>query len=259
MELNPILKKVKRIAVEAGKYQKSHLGKIQSTEFKGDPRNVVTDVDKYCEQFITEELLQILPEAGVFGEEFGEKGKNKPYRWLIDPLDGTTNFYHAFPHFAVSIALEFKEDLLLGVVFDPMLQEIFSACAEQGAQLNGKPIKVSNQATMDQSLIATGFSYSPEIDRAKQIDQAASILEVAQDIRRTGSAALDLCYVACGRLEGYYESMLAPWDTAAGSLIVREAGGLVTTYSGQMHTPFHKQVIATNGLVHRPLLQIVKE
>jgi myo-inositol-1(or 4)-monophosphatase len=199
-------------------------------------------------------LLDAFPTHAILAEEGGaHSGTDPRYRWIVDPLDGTTNYAHGFPFFCVSIGLEVEGRLTLGVVYAPSLDELFVAEAGRGATVNDRPIHVSSIDDLDQALLATGFPY----DRA-QFPRALRSFEVvslrSQAVRRAGSAALDLCYVACGRFDGYWEHSVKPWDVAAGALLVREAGGSVSGTDGSAFGVESGQVLATNGILHAPTL-----
>jgi myo-inositol-1(or 4)-monophosphatase len=198
-------------------------------------------------------LLSAFPTHSILAEESGTRvGTDPRYRWIIDPLDGTTNYAHGFPFFCVSIALEVEGRLALGVAYAPSLDELFVAEAGRGATVNDRPIQVSATHQLDQALLATGFPYDrAEFGRALRSFEVVSFQ--SQAVRRAGSAVLDLCYVACGRLDGYWEHAVKPWDVAAGALIVLEAGGSVTGTDGSVFSVEAGQVLATNGLLHRPI------
>jgi myo-inositol-1(or 4)-monophosphatase len=176
---------------------------------------------------------------------------------MIDPLDGTTNYAHSFPFFAVSIALQVKGEIVVGQVFNPILDERFEAVKGQGAFLNGKPIKVSKIRTLKESLLATGFPYTIYKDHEGVIDVFTRMLVRVQGVRRPGAAAIDLCYVASGKFDGFWEQGLNPWDTAAGSLIVREAGGMLSDYKGDAYSPFQKTVVAANPYIFTDMLKVL--
>jgi myo-inositol-1(or 4)-monophosphatase len=176
--------------------------------------------------------------------------------WIIDPLDGTTNFAHGLPWFAVSIAYAEKGRNQVGVIYSPVQDELFCGCLNRGAWLNGKPIRVSRIPVLDKSLLATGFPYDVRKKPAKVMAAFKAVLIRVQGIRRAGAAALDLAYVACGRMDGFWEIKLKPWDTAAGQLILEEAGGKTSDFSGNAYSPFVPEILATNGLIHKELLSI---
>ncbi|HET6369571.1 MAG TPA: inositol monophosphatase family protein, partial [Nitrospiria bacterium] len=184
-------------------------------------------------------------------------GGNSPYRWIIDPLDGTTNYAHGFPCFCVSIGLEHEGNVLLGVVYDPIRSELFYAERGKGATLNGRRIRVSSTFSLSRSLLVTGFAYDIRISQENNIDHFTRFSMRSQGVRRTGSAALDLCYVASGRFDGFWEMKLHPWDVAAGSLIVKEAGGEISTFSGDPFYIDSKEILATNGKIHREMIAVL--
>ena len=191
-------------------------------------------------------------------EECGLTTGSSEYRWIVDPLDGTVNFAHQVPIFCISIALAFKGDMVVGIVLNPLSGELFSAVKGQGAQLNGLPIQVSSISTVTDSLLVTGFAYNVKEIFDPVITRYGNCLKAAQGLRRLGSAALDLCYVACGRFEGFWEQNLKPWDTAAGALIAAQAGGQVTTFSSHPYTVDQTEILATNGHIHKEMLELLK-
>ena len=216
--------------------------------------DIVTDVDIESEQEVCTRLQEAFPTHTILGEEGGVRGgSDTRFRWIVDPLDGTTNYAHGFPFFCVSIGLEVEGRLMLGVAYAPSLDELYVAEAGHGALLNDRPIQVSATTELSQSLLATGFPY----DRA-QFPRALKSFEVmslrSQAVRRAGSAVLDLCYVACGRLDGYWEHVVKPWDIAAGALMVLEAGGTVTATDGSAFRVEDGQVLASNGRLHESML-----
>lgn len=237
----------------AGGIIKSNFGKKQKISKKGE-FNLVTEIDKTSEKAVVELILKRFPDHSILAEE-SPAVKGSDSRWIIDPIDGTTNFAHAFPVVSVSIAFEKEGKLEMGGVFDPFRKELFLAERGKGATLNGKRIHVAKTETLSDSLIATGFPY----DRKNNPDDYLAMLRIfltkVQGIRRAGSAALDLSYVACGRYDGFYEMKLAPWDKAAGMLMVSEAGGKLTNFSGGPLTLGDMQNLATNGLIHREILE----
>jgi myo-inositol-1(or 4)-monophosphatase len=218
--------------------------------------DLVTEVDKLCEEKLREVILASFPEHAVLGEEGGETQGNATHRWIIDPLDGTLNYAHGFPFYGVSIALEINGVLEVGVVLDSTLNEMFYATKGGGAFCNGTPIRVSSTLHLRQALIATGFSSNPELFQ-KNVSLLSKVLPRVRAIRRPGSAALVLCYIACGRLDGLWELKLEPWDMAAGLLILQEAGGSITGPTGKVHQLSEKTVIASNGYVHKELLHLL--
>lgn len=221
-------------------------------------QEIVTEADTESEKEIIAVIRSSFPEHGILSEECGLAAGSSEYRWIIDPLDGTVNFAHRVPIFCISIALSFREAVVLGIVFNPLSGELFSAVSGQGAQLNGRPIQVSSIASVADSLLATGFPYNVREIFDPIITRYGNCLKTVQGIRRLGSAALDLCYVADGRFEGYWEQNLKPWDTAAGALIATEAGGQVTTFSRQPYAVDQMEILATNGKIHGEMIELMK-
>lgn len=246
------------VAREAGAILRDRFGKPHDIRYKG-PLDMVTEADKAAEDLIAARLSAAFPGHDLLGEE-GSRGAapGSPFRWVIDPLDGTTNFAHNMPIFAVSIALEEEGTPIVGVIYDPMRDELFVAGRGEGATLNGKPIHPSSIDQLTGSLLVTGFSYTKE-KRERQGEVWCAMLTKAQAIRQTGSAALNLCYVAAGRLDGYWEQGIFPWDVSAGALIVAEAGGLVTDMAGGPFRSADRQVLASNGFVHQQMLQVLQQ
>ena len=225
--------------------------------YKGDI-NLVTEMDTRSERIIVEMLRASFPDHGIIAEEETKIQTGSGYRWIIDPLDGTTNYAHGYPCFSVSIALEHEGDAIAGVVYDPMREELFSARKGGGASLNGKPIRVSAADTLIKSLLATGFPYDRKTSDKNNLDYFHELLMASQEVRRDGSAALDLCSVAAGRFDGFWELKLKPWDVAAGSLIVLEAGGMVTDLSQNAFDINAEEVLASNGRIHRQMAEVLK-
>ena len=246
------------IAREAGALLMHHFHQHLKIEYKGDA-DLVTAADRAAEVLIRERIRQQWPTHDVLGEEQGLSDQGSEYRWYVDPLDGTTNFAHGFPVFCVSIALEHQAlelngERIAGVVYDPTRDELFSAERGRGAQLNGKAMQVSKTATLKESLLATGFP-SRKRHKNPNIYFYHQITLHSHGVRRAGSAALDLCNVAAGRFDGFWEFNLNPWDTAAGVLIVEEAGGKVTRFDGSPFEIDSRETVASNGLVHEALLR----
>lgn len=214
----------------------------------------VTDADQAAETLIRQGIQARFPQHSIQGEEQGETAGTGPLRWIIDPLDGTVNYAHGFPQFAVSIAVADAHGVQCGVVYDPMRDELFTARHGQPAFLNGVPLAVSRTTVLQHALLATGFPYNRQHNADNNHREFVALNLITQGVRRPGSAALDLAYVASGRLDGYWEQYLSPWDVAAGSLLVASAGGVVSTYDG---TPFNgvgPQIVASNGHLHAPIL-----
>jgi myo-inositol-1(or 4)-monophosphatase len=242
-------------ATSAGALLRRRVDSIREVRHKSAV-DLVTDVDLQSEQEVCATLLAAFPNHTILGEEGGSRagaGSDPRFRWLVDPLDGTTNYAHGFPFFCVSIGLEVQAELTLGVVYAPSLDELFVAERGRGATLNGKPIQVSGTDRLAQALLATGFPYDRAlVPRAVRSFEALSL--ASQAVRRAGSAALDLCYVACGRLDGYWEHYVNPWDMAAGALLVAEAGGLVTGIDASTFQVDGGEVLASNGALHAELV-----
>jgi myo-inositol-1(or 4)-monophosphatase len=228
-------------------------------DYKGR-NDLVTNVDREVEQFIRSELGKLFPEDSILGEEFGEDAhQNKDRVWMIDPIDGTTNFSQGIPIYCVSIALQEHGETVVGVIYDPTRDELFSAQQGVGTHLNGVPLAVSTQDDLARAVLATGFPPLKEGDTFKTIvERMGNIVSASRGMRRLGSAALDLAYVAAGRLDGFWEYNLNPWDTAAGYLLVQEAGGKVSDDVGEHFTPYSRSVVATNALIHLPMLDALK-
>lgn len=239
----------RQAAQEAGRILKGRFGHAHRVMKKGDI-DLVTEADLQSERTILDIISHHFPRDRIIAEEGGEQGQLPDRIWLIDPLDGTTNFTHNFPFFAVSIALEVEKKLVVGVVFNPATEEYFEAVKDKGAYLNDKPISVSQTERLGDSLLATGFPYDIHENPVMVLKRFESMVVRAQGIRRPGSAAIDLCYVATGIFDGFWEEGLKPWDTAAGILIVEEAGGRVSTFEGEPCSPFSKNIVATNAHIH---------
>jgi len=246
-----------RVARDAGRLLRNRVGTRIDIDHKG-AINIVTDVDLASERLIREAISTYYPRHEILAEEGGLSESGSEYRWIVDPLDGTTNYAHGYPIFCVSIALECKGEVVLGVVYDPMRDELFAAERGAGAALNNKPIHVSKTAELMQGLLSTGFPYDIRTSKLTNLDHWANFAMNAQALRRDGAAALDLCYVACGRFDGFWELNLSPWDTAAGALIVSEAGGRVSTFTGGSFSNYEPEVVASNGLIHDRMLEVLK-
>jgi len=242
---------------EAGLYLRANLGRVVEASYKGAV-DLVTPFDLGAQEILVGRLSAAFPAHGFLAEEGLARAGTSDCRWVIDPLDGTTNFAHGFPVFSVSAALECAGRLALGFVYDPMREEMFRAEAGRGAALNGAPIRVSGVADLGRSLLATGFPYDVRQSPVNNLDHWGRFIVRAQAIRRCGSAALDLCYVACGRFDGFWELKLKPWDMAAGALIVGEAGGRVTDDSGRPFALDAPGIVATNGRLHGAILEVLE-
>ncbi|HET9916763.1 MAG TPA: inositol monophosphatase family protein [Candidatus Binatia bacterium] len=241
----------------AGEIIHANWHKPKTLGYKGAV-DLVTDTDRRCERTIVGILTKHFPEHSILAEEETrlERHENS-YRWIVDPLDGTTNFAHGYPHVCVSIALERDGEVVLGLVYDPLRREVFQAVKDHGATLNGQTIRCSAVDDMDQALIATGFPYDRREHPDYYLSYFKAFLTRCQGIRRNGAAALDLCYVACGRIDGYWELKLKPWDVAAGSLIVAEAGGQLSDFHGRPFDIRGSETLATNKLLHAQMARIV--
>ena len=252
----------KEAARKAGEIQLRDLNKIKNISFKDTKgkNNILTEIDTECEDVILSIIKKSFPTHDIVAEESGKNiENNSDFIWLIDPLDGTMNYSHSYPYFSVSIALEHKGDVICGLVYDPFKNEMFTAEKGKGAKLNGSEIKVSVVDLLEFSLVVSGtFHHADQEVMDKLIEILKNLSLKAQGVRRDGSAALDLCYVACGRYESFWELGLNPWDMAAGSLILEEAGGKVTDLKGGKFSNYNPRLIASNGLVHDEMVQLLK-
>ncbi|HEX5415340.1 MAG TPA: inositol monophosphatase family protein [Chloroflexota bacterium] len=239
-------------AAAGARVLRRHYGEIQKVSFKGIV-DLVTEQDKRSEAVIAQTIRRAFPEHAILGEESGLSGAS-PNRWIVDPLDGTTNYAHGYPMFAVSIAYEENGQLRVGVVVDPLRREIFAAQRGLGATLNGQPIQVSNAETLLASVLETGFPYRR--DRLElALRQFVQLAPLTQGLRRSGSAALGLAYVAAGRLDGFWEATLNSWDMAAGALLIEEAGGTVSQIDGSPYRVDSTDIAASNGRIHAALIR----
>ncbi len=249
----------KTVAIEAAKtaggiLSRGHREGVRIS-YKGD-YSLVTNIDCQSEEAIVAQIMAAFPDHQILAEEGHGQKNNSPYKWIIDPLDGTTNYAHQFPFFCVSIALEIEGKMKLGVIYDPIRDELFVAESGLGATVNQQPIQVSKVATLEKAIVVTGFSYDVRTD-PRNLTHFKNMIMKAQAIRRTGSAALDLCYVAAGRIDGFWEMKLNPWDTAAGALIVSEAGGAITAFSGEVFSCYGQETLASNGIVHQGMIDVL--
>lgn len=248
-----------KLALEsAGKAVRRRFGKV-GYRLKGEA-NLVTDADLASQKAAIGVIKKSFPEHDFLGEENARKNTGSPYTWVIDPIDGTTNFAHTFPQCSISIALFYKNQVILGGVLNPITNEMFLAQKGKGATLNGKKIHVSNVKKVHEALLVTGFPYNRNEIMPELLARFERCLRASHDVRRLGSAALDLCWVAAGRLDGYWEQNLNPWDVAAGTLILTEAGGKVTDFNGKKWPKmqdFGHQLLASNGKIHSELKTIV--
>jgi len=251
-----------KVAIEAanaaGEVLMKHLGRLRDVRYKS-VRDPVSEADKESETLIAGIIRDAFPAHGFLGEEdssWEPSTKGGP-RWIVDPLDGTVNYAHAYPCFCVSIALETDGELILGVVHDPLNRETYTASRGNGAFLNGEKIRVSGTDELIRSLVVTGFPYDTAENTGDIFRDIRNMVRYTQGVRRDGAAALDMCYLACGRFDGFWEPRLHPWDTAAGVVIVEEAGGKVTDYRGGPYTPYMDNILATNGLIHDEMVRVL--
>jgi myo-inositol-1(or 4)-monophosphatase len=259
-DIDNIMNVAREAALKAGRYALDRSGNIEQVEYKGALNNLVTDVDKRSEAMIVETIREHFPGHGILAEEsasgrYGQKIEDE-YLWIIDPLDGTTNYAHGFPFYCVSIGVAVNGKVRAAAAYIPFLDELFTAVRGEGARLNGKTIGVSSAEDLPHSLISTGFAY----DRQRKSDNLRYFEEVmarAQGVRRAGAAVIDLCYVACGRFDGFWEFELCPWDIAAGQLIVTESGGEVGMVNGKELDIFGNNIVATNGKIHKELTDVL--
>lgn len=258
MQYNEYKETLLQTIVRVGKFIREESLKAFQVSNKEGKNNLVTEVDLKAEELIKDLIWKKFPEHGFVGEEYGIENSSSSFQWIIDPIDGTINFANQLPLYCVSIALAIEGEVVLGSVFNPVTDELFFAEKGQGALLNNKSIRVSKQAQLDHSFLVTGFPYHfPEGIRVADI--FAAVVNRGIPLRRLGSAALDLAYVAAGRFDGFWEYNLSPWDIAAGYLLVTEAGGKVTDFADEPGHFSHRQTLATNGLIHQSLLELIRQ
>lgn len=255
--MDDLLEHAKTTARRAGELVKSRVGSRQNVEHKG-VIDLVTDTDRASEELIVRSLTERYPDHSIVAEERPDLKRSPIHAWYIDPIDGTTNFSHAYPIFCVSIAYEEKNRLVLGVVYDPMRDEMFHAVRGRGAFLNDGKIGVSTVDDINESLLSTGFPYNLRSEPDRVVREFTAFLLTAQAVRRDGAAALDMCYLACGRFDGFWERNLSPWDTAAGQVIVEEAGGTITDFRGKPFRLGGKTILATNSLIHMQMMDVLE-
>lgn len=247
-------------ALEAGKILLKHLGNVKQIEVKHDQLfNLVTEVDRAAEECIVDIIHTYFPDHSILAEEGGAIDLDSDCKWIIDPLDGTTNFMHALPVFCISIALEKAGEVLAGVVYNPAVDEVFHVEKGSGAFLNNKKIHVSSTSNIERSLLVTGFPYNVRENPDHCFERFTAFMHAAHGIRRLGSAAIDCAYVACGRFDGFWEVWLHPWDCAAGALMIREAGGVTTDFYGKPHSIYSRQFLGSNGFMHEKMMEILKQ
>lgn len=258
MDLASLKKVLFEATHEAGKIILKYFQGEFAVDNKEGINNLVTEVDKHSEKCIIDIIKTHYPYHSIISEEVGELMQDSDYQWIIDPIDGTVNFAHGIPLCCVSIGLKYKEDLLLGVVYNPMMNELFFAEKGKGAFLNDNPIHVSTKSDFRKACLVTGFPYKWPNTSEHPIKVFERFILEGLPVRRLGSAAIDLCWVACGRFDGFWEYNLSSWDVAAGYLIVQEAGGIITNFDGDPYSVFDKQTLATNGHIHNEMLRLIK-
>jgi myo-inositol-1(or 4)-monophosphatase len=255
------LELIKRVGIDAaykaGRVLLSHYGRISRIDKKGDI-DLVTEADTGSEKVIIDTIQKAFPNHTILAEESGLNRGEFGHKWIIDPLDGTTNFSHQLGIFSVSIAFSLNDQTVFGVVLNPETRELFTAVKGKGASLNGRQIRVSNSPSVSESLLVTGFPYNFKDVFDPLLTRFSNCLKASQGVRRLGSAAIDLCFLACGRFDGFWEQNLKPWDTAAGELIAREAGAVVTDFSNKPYAIDKKEILATNGKIHKEMLLLLK-
>ncbi|MDJ0849814.1 MAG: inositol monophosphatase family protein [Myxococcota bacterium] len=257
-EAHEVLELARRLARDAGKLQRERYETRIEIRTKSTAIDLVTEVDHACEELVVGGIQRERPRDAILAEEGrGDTSDDAAWRWVIDPLDGTVNYAHGYPRFCVSIGVEHEGVRTVGVVYDPLLDEEYCAVRGEGATLGGRPLQVSQREALGDALIATGFAYDVRKSDRDNVDHFGTVLKHVRALRRDGSAALDLCYVAAGRLDGYWELRLHPWDVAAGLLIVEEAGGRTSDLRGDAAPASGQEVLATNGRIHEPLLALL--
>jgi myo-inositol-1(or 4)-monophosphatase len=243
------------ITEKANKIILKNLNRIREISYKKGDFNLVTNVDKEVEALLIKEIISRFPNHSIIAEESGKYIRDPNYEWFIDPIDGTTNFAHAYPCFCISVGFARKKKLEFGLIKNPSTGDLYSAIKNKGAKLNGKTIKVSKIKTLRESLLITGFPYERKKSKINNFKYFKNLTGCSHGVRRDGAAALDLCYVASGAADGFWELKLSPWDMAAGALIVEEAGGKVTNFRGGKFDIYCKEIIASNGFIHKELVK----
>ncbi len=255
--MNELKETLYKAVYAAGDILKTYFQKKFNIESKDIISNLVTEVDKRSEEKIIKIIKQKFPEHNILSEEIGAVGTKSPIKWIIDPLDGTVNYAHKIPIFCVSVGIEQGNEIIMGLVYNPLSNEEFFAEKGKGAYLNKKKIKVSKEKNLKKSLLVTGFPYNTGKNPMNPVKTFSKFVNRDIPVRRIGSAALDLCWTACGRFDGFWEYNLNPWDTAAGYLILKEAGGKITDFTGKKYTVYLKEILATNGLIHKQMLRVI--
>lgn len=246
-------------ALAAGQIMKENFSENYKVSSKGSINDLVTEIDKRCEKAIIDIILNSFPDHEILSEEMGSIEGSSPYKWIIDPIDGTVNYAHGVPICCVSIAVEVSGKMELGAVYNPFLEELYVAEKGKGAKLNDQLIRVSENDDLNKAFLVTGFPYVWEDAGKDPIRIFEELVRKGLPVRRLGSAAMDLCWVACGRFDGFWEPHLNAWDSAAGFLMVEEAGGVVTDFNGDRYAPYQSQLLATNGKIHEQLLKIIHQ
>lgn len=248
-----------RALEESGKILKEYFDKDFKIESKDSISNLVTEVDKRSESRIIEVIRSNFPGHNILSEEIGALDTSSDVKWIIDPIDGTINYAHGIPICCVSIGVEVAGEIVMGGIFNPFGNELFFAEKGKGSFLNEKKIQVSKENNFAKSLLVTGFPYNTSSNKNKPVEVFAAIVNKDIPVRRLGSAALDICWTACGRFDGFWEYNLNAWDVAAGYIILTEAGGIVTDFNGGKYSVYNKEILATNGLIHEEIIEIIKE
>lgn len=259
MDIETIVAGIHTLVLETGAFIRGEREKFsaQKVESKAGRNSLVSYVDRVAEDRLTKGCRKLFPGAGFIREEGGDENPDAPYRWIIDPLDGTTNFIHDIPAYGISLALQFEEVTIFGVVYDVPRDDYYQARLGGGATLNGDPIYTSKANSLADSLISTGFPYAQSAILSDYLTVVAQVVQESRGVRRFGSAALDLAWVASGKVEGFFKMGLRAWDVAAGELLIREAGGTVTDFSGTDNYIFGRQIVAGGAAVHANLLKLV--
>lgn len=254
-----MLETAKKAAYAAGDILREHFGRVPAEAVRQKTKNdFLSFVDETSEQAIIEVIRSAHPDHAFLAEEQGASGQQSPYRWIIDPLDGTKNYIAGIPVFAVSIALEYEGDLQVGVIYDPMRDELFAARKGDGASLNGQPISVSAKTSLNESLLATGFPFKAKHFLPQYLSAFNDLFLASVGMRRMGAAAIDMAYLAAGRFDGFWEIGLSPWDVAAGTVLIREAGGRVSDFWYGGEFVFNNYLLASNGLIHTEMGTILQ-
>lgn len=260
MNLHSISEDAQKVVLKAGAYiAEMFLKKEELTIEEKHFNNLVSQVDREAERLLVEGLLTVLPESGIMAEEETVKYEQKDYTWIIDPLDGTTNFLFGVPSFAVSVALQYKAETVIGIVYEVNRKELFTAIKGEGAFLNAKALQMQNKTDLKAALLSTGFPYYDFEHTEAYLKILESFMLGSKGLRRLGAAAVDLCYVASGIYDGFFEYSLHPWDVAAGALIVEEAGGIVTDYKGGNDFIHGQRILAASPGIHEEMLKVIKE